>query len=393
MVRWISLDNSFFLRSHAQNLPQRVLTVLQTMWRLHPRGPANQGVCVDADGAMLGPDCVLVQRTPSGFRSTHREAARDMQHILLSDKDDPDWLYEQGQRIAKALDQGEIALAQIYDLRIPVRDLDGRQLKQLVAIARLTKAGFNPDEPRIPTGQPGGGEWTGGADTGATALDAEPQTNGTDSSTPVNVAYLQTERPDTGTANLQTDEAGTGGAELEANLIEANYNLSPDLLAIMRALYRIYVTPGSTLASLQDYLAEHGLNFDELPSVIRSLFDPPRPLADLQTDKPPRGFDTEAQLKAYLDDPPPGYEWHHVIEQNGQFRPDLISPEGVRTWIQNTNNMVMVPVIKHFCVSGIMSQKLAVGSDLRVRDAVKFHNPVSQRKVGLDLLRSCGAIQ
>jgi hypothetical protein len=137
------------------------------MWRLHPRGAANQGVCVDVDGAMVGPDCVLVQRTPLGYRPARRGAARDMQRILLSDKDDPDWLYEQGQRIAKALDRGEIALAQIYGLRIPVRDLDDRQLKQLAAIARLTKAGFNPDEPRIPMGDHGGGEWTTGEDAGA----------------------------------------------------------------------------------------------------------------------------------------------------------------------------------------------------------------------------------
>jgi hypothetical protein len=65
---------------------------------------------------------------------------------------------------AAALDRGEIALAQIYGLRIPVRDLDGRQLKQLGALAPLAKANFNPDEPRIPAGEPGGGEWTTGGE-------------------------------------------------------------------------------------------------------------------------------------------------------------------------------------------------------------------------------------
>jgi len=34
------------------------------MRRLHPRGRESRGVAVDADGAMLGPDCVLVRRTP-----------------------------------------------------------------------------------------------------------------------------------------------------------------------------------------------------------------------------------------------------------------------------------------------------------------------------------------
>ncbi len=38
--------------------------VYQQMRRLDARGPASRGVVVDADGAMLGPDCVLVNRAP-----------------------------------------------------------------------------------------------------------------------------------------------------------------------------------------------------------------------------------------------------------------------------------------------------------------------------------------
>ena len=140
--------------------------MFETMWRLHPRGPTNRGVCVDADGAVLGPDCVLVQRALSGYRAVGRQAARDIQSILLREQDDPDWLFAQGQRIAKALDRGELALAQIYGLRIPVRPLDERQLKQLAGVARFTKFDFDPAEPRIPAGQPGGGEWTTGGSAG-----------------------------------------------------------------------------------------------------------------------------------------------------------------------------------------------------------------------------------
>jgi hypothetical protein len=44
-----------------------------------------------------------------------------------------------------------------------------------------------------------------------------------------------------------------------------------------------------------------------------------------------------------------------LIEQTGQYRPDLTSSEGIRTWIQNTNNMVQVPMIKHYRISGLMS--------------------------------------
>src|SRR5579863_6900472 len=131
----------FTICSLSAGLVSRPPPVLETMWRLQPRGAANRGVAVDADGAMLGPDCALVQRTASGYRAVRREPMRGVQRILRLDKDDPNWLYQQSQRIADALDRGEIALAQIYGLRIPVRDLDGGQLKQLAVLARLTKAG------------------------------------------------------------------------------------------------------------------------------------------------------------------------------------------------------------------------------------------------------------
>src|SRR5215472_13247518 len=388
---------------YASRPPPREPFMFETMRRLHPRGAANRGVCVDGDGAMLGPDWALVERAAAGYRVAQRGASRDVQKALLIDRDAPDWLFEQGQRIADALNRGEVALAQIYGLRIPAREIDGGQLKRLASIATLTKSGFDPDEPRIPAGQPRGGEWTtggngsGGSDNSGASPDsgdisarpsgeraAPPATaSRSEEFAPVRAQFFDhqsndgannaapgrgnsdanivpasyTVAPSRGgrDASSSADESGVAG--LEAYLIEAGYNLTPEMWKAVRALYRLYVTPGSTLSSLWSYLAENGLNFDELPSIIRSLFDAPKPLAELQTNKPPAGFYSEAELKRYLGDPPPGYEWHHIIEQNGQFRPDLTSPEGIRTWIQNTANMVMVPVIKHYCINGIMSRK------------------------------------
>src|SRR5580658_10153008 len=100
--------------------------VFETMYRLHPRGAANRGVCVDADGAMLGPDWPLVERTSAGYRV----ASREIQKALRIVRESPDWLYEQGQRIADALSRGEVALAQIYGLRVSIGDIDQQQLKR-----------------------------------------------------------------------------------------------------------------------------------------------------------------------------------------------------------------------------------------------------------------------
>jgi hypothetical protein len=158
----------------------------------------------------------------------------------------------------------------------------------------------------------------------------------------------------------------------------------------VRELYRFFMTHSSDISALSAYLADHGLQLDELPAVIRSLFDPPKPLSELQTDKPPAGFDRESQLRTYLGDPPPGYEWHHIIEQTGQTRDDLTSPEGIRTWIQNTDNVVMIPVIKHYCINGFMSSARPPGSGIILRNTVKGMEPNEQRRVGIILLLLCG---
>ena len=147
--------------------------MLEHMRRLHPRSAANRGICVDAEGAMLGPHCVLVNRSVQGYRGIGRDEAAALQAAFLDDYREPDWLFRQARRIADALDKSEIALAQIYGLRIPIGVLDDRQLKRL-ATAHLAKTGFNPDEPRLPKGDPHGGEWTTGGDEESASAPSTP---------------------------------------------------------------------------------------------------------------------------------------------------------------------------------------------------------------------------
>jgi hypothetical protein len=148
------------------------VSMLQKIRRLHPRGPANRGICVDTDGAMLGPACALVRRTARGFQSIGRSEAAVLQKCVLVPSRDEDWLFRQSRRIADALGDGEIALAQIYGLRIPVGELDDGLLQRLAKVS-LDKAAYDPDEPRIPKGEPHAGEWTseggGGTEDGDTA--------------------------------------------------------------------------------------------------------------------------------------------------------------------------------------------------------------------------------
>ena len=172
----------------------------EVMRRLHPRGTASTGITVDPDGAILGPDCILVRSTTEGYRCISRGEAAALQEFLFADGAEPDWLFGQCCRIAKALDRQEIALAQIFGLRIPVEDLGGERLRRLALAAPFIKANFNPDEPRIPAGQPGGGEWTTGV---------EPLSQAPDTSDP---AIAEADGDGTGsTGSGPADGADSGG--------------------------------------------------------------------------------------------------------------------------------------------------------------------------------------
>ena len=119
--------------------------MLDNMRRLHPRGAANRGICVDAEGAMLGPDCVLVYRSAYVYLRIPRRDANALQKLLIREIGEPDWLFRQCGRIADSLRRGELALAQIYGLRIPIGELDGLTLARLAA-SGFAKAGYNPED-------------------------------------------------------------------------------------------------------------------------------------------------------------------------------------------------------------------------------------------------------
>ncbi|HZK91741.1 MAG TPA: hypothetical protein VFC56_16490 [Stellaceae bacterium] len=134
--------------------------MFEGMRRLHPRGPASQGIVVDSDGAMLGPDCVLVRRTPEGYHALAQSEAGVLQDLLLGPDAEHDWLFHQSRRIAQALADDHLIIAQILGLQMPIGELDVSRLKRLAALAPVLKANFNPDQPRVPAGSGReSGEW------------------------------------------------------------------------------------------------------------------------------------------------------------------------------------------------------------------------------------------
>jgi len=91
---------------------------------------------------------------------------------------------------------------------------------------------------------------------------------------------------------------------------------------------------------------------------------------------------------AYLGPAPPGYQWHHIVSDK-QISPELTSAYGVSAYIHNTNNMVLIPTIKHYLITGYLNSADKKNGG-RVLDTLVREPLGIQRFVGLHLLHQFG---
>jgi hypothetical protein len=353
--------------------------MLATMRRLHPRGPTSRGIAVDADGAMLGPDCVLVRRTPGGYRCLPPDAARRFQDTVFDSPREPDWLHQQCRRIAQALDLGELALAQIYGLHIPVGELDDAGVRKLAAV-RLIKAGFDPDEPRIPQGEPGAGQWTyedgyakpretgdgqrGGGSSGGGGDQQPPTDAGGDeaNSDRPTMEYrlpIPAERPARAKDRYAVVRQ-TARWLRQASAIGALYAPEPRVKAVLLAI--------EGTAWLVEYLPE-----------IRSYYlDGPKTLQELQDA---------------VDDPQPGYEDHHIVEGQYGSRSDRSNALRFGARLESRENLVRIPKWSHIDISAWYSRKNEGFGGMSPRAYLRGRSWDEQYAVGLRALRDVGVLK
>lgn len=118
---------------------------------------------------------------------------------------------------------------------------------------------------------------------------------------------------------------------------------------------------------------------DEYDTETRRIgpFTPRRPQHEIYRFKNWREF------RDWLGPPDPGWEWHHIVEQrlerNGRFAPERI---------HNTDNIVMLPLDVHRCISDTMSSKLDALSPV-MRFVVEQRPFWVQYNKGLDLIEKC----
>jgi len=178
--------------------------------------------------------------------------------------------------------------------------------RMMAAFARFQafaeKAGFNPDQPRVPAGNPDGGQWTG---SDGSAQDGRSAIGGN------------------GGPPLDPEEPPKQPPKEKTSRVKAAKALAK---RIAQQLLRRAGPIGALITAIE--LAE---NHSQMHSV-RSYQDAPKTLSELQQNAGKRR---------------PGYEDHHIVEQGaGQH-------EGFsRSQIDGPDNVVSVPQYKHHEITG-----------------------------------------
>jgi hypothetical protein len=125
----------------------------------------------DGNGATLGP-IVLIARQASAKSPQYQLESDDkiVEAFTLAFGDLPaDELarrFRSLQKVITALNEGDVARAMVHALLMRLPEIPKAGLAKLAGAAHLRK--YNPDQPRVPAGNPDGGQWTSGGGNGDT---------------------------------------------------------------------------------------------------------------------------------------------------------------------------------------------------------------------------------
>lgn len=215
--------------------------------------------------------------------------------------------------------------------------------RMMAAFARLQafaeKGGFNPDQPRVPAGNPEGGRWAGGD---GSAQGRQPGIG------------------DNGGPKLDPPDTPREPPKDKPSRLQAAKALAKQVLRRAGPI-------GALLTAIE--VAEH---YSEIPS-ITSYQDAPKTLSELQQNAGQRR---------------PGYEDHHIVEQGAGGR------EGFsRSQIDGADNVVSVPKYKHHEITGWYNTKNSNFGGLTPREYLRGKSWDEQVRVGLFAMRKFGVLK
>ena len=198
------------------------------------------------------------------------------------------------------------------------------------ALKYIYKA-YNPDQPRVPAGNPDGGQWSGGGN-------HAPRT------------HLSGDIPN---EDIPREKPPTS-KQRTAVLREVARRISDVGLAILGT--------AKIGAWLQTYRPQ-----------IESYRDPPMTLEELQQN---------------VSRPAPGYDIHHIVEQTQAERDGF-----TRDVIDDPDNLVRVPTLRHQEINGWYQTANPDFGWLTPREYLSGRNWDVKRAVGLEALRIHGVLR
>lgn len=199
------------------------------------------------------------------------------------------------------------------------------------ALKYAYKYGYNPNQPRVPRGQPEGGQWAGDG-------------------TPSDSIRLAGDIP-TGDSPEIPEERPANSADRTAA-----QKLAASLLGPAATV--------ATVAKMAAWLTTYA------PQII-SYNDPPKSLEELQQA---------------VSTPAPGYDIHHIVERNQE-------EHFAREVIDSPDNLVRIPRLKHQEINGWYQTKDPSFGEMSPREYLDGRNWDVQRAVGLHALRKFGVLK
>ena len=264
--------------------------------------------------------------------------------------------------------------------------------QKLCALRDAVVQKYDPNQPRVPAGNPDGGQWTDGSGNTGGRLPSGPGTLldlGEPEGELIRVAQNLPRghltdvvpRPKKLPRDIQSlsdipEEKPVSIQVRNAIIKFVAYEVAE--LVVLRAAVQgsagealereVYRSVGRTLIGLKvaGWVIREGL------SSIASYYDPPRTLEELQ--------DAAAAGRR------PGYEIHHIVERNAER-------EVGADRIHSPENRVSIPIFKHHSISGWYSRKNFKLGDVAPRNYLRGKSWEERTRMGLEALIREGVLK
>lgn len=230
---------------------------------------------------------------------------------------------------------------------------------------------FDPNQPRVPAGNPDGGQWTrvGGGDGGSAADESA-------SIPPSRYRQGETDQESDRERDLVLLASLSSDGDEPPKVPKKRPARSQTRTRIMRAvgIWLLRETVSKRAATIAQILDQAGWLEPAIDN-IRAFTDPPKTLKQLQDDV----IDRQRE---------PGYDVHHIVEQTPARRDGF--PESM---INAPENLVRIPRIKHWAINGWFRVPNESYKGLSPRDYLRKKSWEERRKVGLEALVLFGILK